>query len=287
VKELLHNALKYYLQSFPINKGKARMLNLLWKPLSFGHYERQATLEQADIIMLCDITKLVQRNIYFYNGYEHEYCDYWMSLAKGSSIIFDVGANVGIYSLLGAAANSQASLHAFEPTPELFDSFLANIQRNGLRNIIPNLAAVGETDGQGFLHVCKGSDGSNEGMNFVTAANLQGTDSLTPLISIQTYCQRNKINRIDLMKIDIEGGEYDALMGAKDLLREKAVGYIFLELSEWAAHRSGHSTADIKRILWENGYQIYQLRNKILEPIDMKVAHKGDNNVIACAHEPR
>jgi FkbM family methyltransferase len=275
--------LKYYLRSFPISKGKSRMLNLLWRPLSFRQYKRQVTLDQADIVMLCDITKFVQRHIYFYASYEHEYCDYWIGLARNSKVIFDVGANVGIYSLLGGTANSRAKIYAFEPTQELFDTLLANIRRNGLQNIIPNLAAVGNIDGQGFLHECRGSDGSNEGMNFVTTRISQGSDKLTQIVSLQSYCQRNQISRIDLMKIDIEGGEYDALLGAMSLLREQAIGYIFLELSEWAANRSGHSTSDIKHLLWKNGYQIYQLRKKTLVPIEMKGVHKGDNNVIACA----
>lgn len=233
--------------------------------------------------MRCDITKLLQRTIYFYSGYEHDYCNYWMKLASESRIIFDVGANVGVYSLLGAAANSQASLHSFEPTAEVFEALKANIEINGLNNIVTNQAAVGSSNGFGFLHQCAGSDGSNEGMNFVTSTNLEESDAVTPLISLDAYCQNNAIDRIDLMKIDIEGGEYDALLGAQNLLRKRAIGSIILELSEWAAKRSGHSTADIKGLLHDVGYKLYRLRNQMLIPIDMSGPHDGDNNIIACA----
>ncbi len=83
------------------------------------------------------------------------------------------------------------------------------------------------------------------------------------------------------MKIDIEGGEYDALLGARRLLQAKTIGCIFIELIEWAANRSGHSTKDIKEIFRNAGYDMFTLRGNELTPIPLEGVHYGDSNVIA------
>lgn len=102
MKQLLHHLLKSYLRHFPLGRGKTRLFSALWKPLSFGEYHREATLLQADLKLHCDLTKFLQRHHYFFGAYEKEYCDYWIKLAPHAAVIFDIGANVGLYSLRGA-----------------------------------------------------------------------------------------------------------------------------------------------------------------------------------------
>ncbi len=282
IKTIAHSTLKYYIRGFPVTKGKARILSLLWKPLSFGRYKRQTTLRHARVRMNCDLTKFIQRHLYFYGSYEEEYCRCWTALAGHARTIFDIGANVGVYSLLAAVKNPNASIYAFEPTCEMVDALAENIRLNNIQNIQINPVAIGRASGEGFLHRCTGNDGSNEGMNFITAEIAQDDDVTVALTSVEDFCRQQQISRIDLMKIDIEGGEYDALLGAQNLLRSQAIGCIFLELAEWAANRSGHSTIDIKRILLDAGYNIYQLRRGALTAVQLEEIHNGDN-VIAFA----
>lgn len=285
MKKLAHDLLKAYIRSFSISKGKNRILSLLWKPLSFGQFQRQTTLRQANIKMNCDLSKDLQRHIYFYGDYEEEICQQWLNLAGEATTIFDVGANVGIYSLLAAGKNSHATIHAFEPTPELLDTFNSNLRLNKFTNVVVNSVAVGQNRGQAFLHRCAGGNNSNEGMNFVSEIAEDNSDVATEVISLDDYCREEGISRIDLMKMDIEGGEYKALLGLQNLLKEKAIGCLFMELAEWAAARSGNSTADIKRFLMDAGYQIYTMNADKLVPTSMQETHEGDN-IIAFAHQP-
>jgi FkbM family methyltransferase len=275
------NALRLYIRHAPFSKGKHRLLSWLWRPLASGRYEYQTTLRQADVRMRCDISQLIQRHLYFWGGYEEEHCEQWMRLARHSRVIFDVGANVGIYSLLAARANPRASVHAFEPTPAVAELLTNNIELNGLRNIAVNRTGVGDRSGQATLRECRGSNGSNEGMNFVVreAADSESGDLSIPLVSLDDYCQRRGIESVDLMKMDIEGGEYDALVGANRLLRAQAVGCIFLELSEWAAHRGGHSTAHIKSLLADLGYRLYELKAGKLIRMPVEGTHNGENAI--------
>lgn len=113
LKELGHLVLKWYVRHFPISKGKARLVASLWEPLSSGRTQRLAVLHQADIRMVCDLTKMLQRRLYFWGGYEEESCVHWIKLSREAKIIFDIGANVGLYSLFAASANLLSKVYAF------------------------------------------------------------------------------------------------------------------------------------------------------------------------------
>ena len=69
------------------------------------------------------------------------------------------------------------------------------------------------------------------------------------------------------MKMDIEGGEYEALVGARSLLQKRAIGCTFLELSDWAAERAGHSVTEITSLLQASGYRLCELKAGKLVPV--------------------
>ena len=190
-----------------------------------------------------------------------------MKLATRARTIFDVGANVGVYSLLASKTNNEAEIHAFEPTPEIYQALQQNIRLNEMQNIQTNQIGVGKSSGEAFLKSCRGGDSSNEGMNYVGDEASEDSDRPVQIVALDDYCHQKQIQRIDLLKIDIEGGEHDALIGAQSLLKNQAIGCIFMELVEWAANRSGHSTREIKQILQDADYQIYQLDGERLVEI--------------------
>jgi len=285
LRELGHVALKWYVRHFPISKGKARLVARLWEPLTSGRTQRLTVLRQADVRMHCDLTKFLQRRLYFWGDYEGEACHHWIEFSRESKVVFDIGANVGLYSLLAASANPQSNVYAFEPTPEMVTALTRNIQLNGLCNIAVEPVAVGRSEQVGFLRLCLGSDGTNEGMNFISSTRAADSDLPVEVTSLDEYCGRRRIERIDLMKMDIEGGEYDALLGAHRLLQQQAIGCLFIELIEWAANRSGHSIDEIKGLLLDAGYHLYRLRSRALIPVAAETLLDGEN-VIAFVREP-
>jgi len=284
MKQLFHNLLKSYLRRFPLARGKTRIFSALWKPFSFGEYHREATLLQANVKLSCDLTKFLQRQLYYFGSYEKAYCEYWIKFSRQAKIIFDIGANVGLYSLLAAATNASARIHAFEPTPEIAASLCENIQLNKLQNILVNRLGVGNKSGQAFLKRFMGGEDIYDGMNFISTEKSADANLPITVVTIDDYCRQNEIARIDLMKMDIEGGEYGALRGAKNLLESRAIGCIFLELVELHAKRFGHSTVEIKRLLTDAGYQICTLHSGKLVSVPVEKIHDGqDDNVIAFA----
>jgi len=118
-------------------------------------------------------------------------------------------------------------------------------------------------------------------MNFLIDSQnpTQESDRLVPLISLDDYCQEQSLDHIDLIKIDIEGGEYDALLGARHLLRTQSIGCLFIELAEWAANRSGHSIVEITKLLSANGYQLHRVTSRGLVPINSELVRDGENAI--------
>jgi len=274
IKQLPRTALQYYIRYFPVSKGKYLLMNSLWKALSFGEYCVDTKLMQADVNISCDITKYIQRHIYFWGGYEQQNCDYWIKLSKKSNTIFDVGANIGLYSLLAAKSNPNASVHAFEPTPNIIDLLNRNIIINKINNITVNNTAIGNRSGMAILRDCRGENGCNEGMNYVEYKNNKSLqdDMSVEIVSIDEYCEKLEIGYIDIMKIDIEGGEYNALMGAKNMLKKKQIGCIMVEFIEWALQRSGYSTDELRQFLLNEKYRLFLIKdNKIKEILQGEV----------------
>jgi len=274
-------ALKSYVRFFPVSKGKERVISWLWKPLSAGRHTHNVKLHKSDLSITCDITQMLQRHLYFWGSYEPEYCRHWTRLAKRSRVIFDVGANLGLYSLLAAEANPKALIHSFEPTPEIAARFQTNLECNGIRCVKVNAVGVGSHAGKAVLRECRGAYHTNDGMNFLidSQSPTQESDRLVSLISLDDYCQEQGLDHIDLIKIDIEGGEYDALLGARYLLRTRSIGCLFIELAEWAANRSGHSIAEITKLLSANGYQLHRVTSRGLVPISSELVRDGENAI--------
>lgn len=284
-QSLSHDLLKSYIRRFPIAKGKVRLLSRLWKWFTPPPYVREAQVEGTPIRMRCDLTKFVQRHIYFFGHFEQADCANWMKAARYANTIFDVGANVGLYSLLAATVNPTSTIYAFEPTASIQAEFETNLQLNGIQNVQIESFAVGSTSASGFLHRSEGPTGDNEGTNYVTAGKLRESDTKIQMVSLDDFCRERGIERIDLLKMDIEGGEYDALIGASGLLARKAIHCLFIELLERVAvPQGGHSTVEVKTILHQHGYTIYKIEEGKAQPVPVEKVHLGNgDNVIAVA----
>lgn len=276
-EEIAHSILTGYARHFPISRGKYFLVSHAWRPLSFGRYQRHVVLRQAPVRLNCDLTMSIQRRLYFFREYEPETCDYWVRAAGRANTIFDVGASVGLYALLAAVANPRCQVHAFEATPEIARILAGNVLLNSLDNVHINHLAVGRAPGQAFLHRFLGPTGDNEGMNFVSSQQPEAVDHMVEMVSLDHYCQQRGIERIDLLKLDIEGGEYEALEGARRLLETRSIACIQVELAEWTAERSGHSIMDIKDLLTETGYTIHHLHSGQLGPAGPSLSELAGN----------
>jgi len=252
------NLLVWYARGFPIRRGKLRVIDSLWRA-AVGDQRtlRLAKLKHGGFQMPCDLREMLQRQFYFFGTYfvEEQILNCWENEAKGARVVFDVGANAGIFSLAALAVEPDATVHAFEPTPEIAIRLRETATLNGLDQLHVHQVAVSRENGHATLRRFRGELGTNEGMNFITTAGADPGAERVPTVCLDRFCVENAIDRIDLLKLDIQGHEHQALAGAAQLLSTGRVGTIFTELN-WAGDTAAMCPAtESVRILEKAGYR--------------------------------
>ncbi len=150
------------------------------------------------------------------------------SLSIGDTI-FDIGANIGLISLLLAKHENgvDSTVHCFEPEPRNFHQLSQNIENNNLvGRLHPHQLALGAEDGAVDLHI-RGNEG--EGRHSI-ASDKGSTDTIT--VQLQTMGSFVEQHRVapDIIKIDVEGAEGQVLAGMEALIGTGVPREIFLEI---------------------------------------------------------
>ena len=149
------------------------------------------------------------------------------------------------------ASNPSARIHAFEPTSEIAAALREIVRRNRLDNVAVHESGVMDADGTANLVRCRGAHGANDGMNFVVA-DPRSDSSPIHAVRLDTFCANNRIEAIDLMKIDVQGHELTVLAGAGALLADR-IGVVFLELN-WNGSPTGGPAGGCVDLLSGAGY---------------------------------
>lgn len=230
---MLERALKAYARRFPVQKGKVRVVERLWKQAAGESGHRRTARLDSGFDIACDLSQQLQRQYYYFGTYWLERAELacWQEVARRSTTVLDVGANLGVYSLAARAANAESAIHAFEPTPAHAAHLRQTVASNGIEGLHVHELAVGATSGEAVLNLWSGERGDNEGMNFITDAPRSAETLAVRITSLDDFCDQQGIQRIDLMKMDVQGNERAVLDGAKRLLDEGRIGTVFVELS--------------------------------------------------------
>ncbi len=205
----------------------------------------------------------------FINGiYEEKTIELIKKLLNGSSVFFDVGANIGCISL-PVAKLTGAKIYAFEPSDSVFDFLKENVQQNNISSIVLNKVAVHS------IHNMK--------LDFFATDQKYGGSSLLPVynqdsyevqsVSLDEYCKERNINKIDVLKIDVQGHEAEVLKGSQSLLKEKKIKAIIFEMESWAEKLAGYPEGASQQFLIDNGYEIFTLKNEKLKNVITEGSH--------------
>ena len=143
-----------------------------------------------------------------------------------ASVVFDIGANIGDWTMSALKINSRAEYHCFEPNPATFRLLLA---QNFPSNAILNNLGIGEKVGSMELYVSEGNSGNDSLYNRQTGNAFPASREIVRIDTLDAYCERRGIRHIDFLKVDVEGHELSVLRSGKKLLEQGTIKMIQFE----------------------------------------------------------
>jgi FkbM family methyltransferase len=185
------------------------------------------------------------------------------------AVVVDVGANIGIYSrFFSDCVGSTGLVHAFEPSPENFCRLQSATRK--LTNVRLSPAAVGDRSGRSHLYL---SDDLNvDHRTYPPEGYLRDTVPID-VIALDDYFKPG--DRVDLIKLDVQGYELHALRGANRVLHENPAAKLIVELWPYGLRQATTSWPDLIAALEEKGMLIRQVSAKGLMPFRQELVRES------------
>jgi FkbM family methyltransferase len=185
-------------------------------------------------------------------------------------VVVDAGANIGIYSrFLAKCVGPTGAVHSFEPSPDNFARLRAATAN--LSQVRANRLALGDKTGELFLHL---SDDLNvDHRTYPTEGENRRTVTI-PAIALNDYFKPNE--RVDLIKMDIQGYELHALQGAERVISDNPQINLLLEFWPYGLRCAGASEKDLVAFLRDKGFQCFLVTNGLLTPCPEPKANPDD-----------
>jgi len=200
-----------------------------------------------------------------FNGYENEETNIILELI-GNSLhsdytVFDIGANIGWYSLILAKKFPHIKIHAFEPIPKTFNHLNENIRLNSIENITTNNFGLSNENKEVTFYYYKEGSGNS---SLASLSDQYETEKIqSNVYMLDNYININNLH-IDFMKCDVEGAELFVFKGGfESLKRYKPI--VFTEmLRKWASKFDYHPN-EIISLFTSIGYACFTISGNKLK----------------------
>ena len=200
-------------------------------------------------------------------------------------VVLDIGAHHGFYAVLASKRVQPGGIvFAFEPSPRERKKLVAHLHFNRCQNVHLESVALGSNEGEETLFVV---DGSETGCNSLRPPRVgQAVSQLRVRQSrLDTFLEMRQIERVDFIKMDVEGGERRVLEGAVRLLDRRPRPVVLCEVQDLRTQAWGYPAREIIRFLSVRGYEWFSPDGEgRLSPIDAD-SDSYDGNFVAVPDE--
>jgi FkbM family methyltransferase len=197
--------------------------------------------------------------------YEHDELLIFDKILSDDLVIFDIGANIGWYSLNWGKQFPNSVIYAFEPIPRTHKFCAANITINGLENINLYEIALSDKTKTADYYYSPESSVLASAQNILEYENAKKTR--VKVLTLDEFVEKNKINKLDIIKCDVEGAEFQSIKGSINTI-ERDHPIIILELfHEWSKWFNYHPD-EVLTYLFDLGYLAFLPSNGRLESVN-------------------
>jgi len=223
----------------------------------------------------------------FFDYWGHDLGDirYLWRILRPGMVFLDIGAHHGLYSLVAAKRlGADSTVVAFEPSQNEFRRLRLHLRLNGMRSVRAEPVALGATSSnQKFFQIISG-DNTRGGLR-PPASSDRVLETLVETACLDDYLRRRAVNRVDLVKLDVEGAELEVLQGASIVLAKFRPIFIF-EVLDATTQVWGYSAREIVLMFQKFDFQIFeaQLDGSIV-PHEVKDHYPEVRNYLAVPKE--
>jgi FkbM family methyltransferase len=196
---------------------------------------------------------------YYVGEVEYHQMSYLIDNHLSSDMIFlDIGGHHGAFAtIVGYELKKQnlgGKVYTFEPDPRNISFIKKNLSQNGLEyNVEIVTKAVSNQNGKGRFITSTDNSCNWLELGIETIEELTSTE-IVDMVSLDVFCEN--LDRVDVIKIDIQGGELNALKGAEKVIK-KYRPILFVEVMDFSK-----DAKDTKAYLYELGYELHYLTKK-------------------------
>ena len=187
----------------------------------------------------------IGKSIEKYGEFSYLEAKIFEQICKAGDIVIEVGANIGAHTLYLSKLVGNGFVFAFEPQRLVFQNLCANLALNSISNVFAYQEAVSNENGTIIIPECNFKENNNFG-----GINIENTKNGTTVNKQKLDNFLNKIDRLKLLKIDVEGMEISVIKGASELIK-KFRPMIYVEND-----RQEHSK-ELIELLWSLDYKMY------------------------------
>jgi FkbM family methyltransferase len=187
--------------------------------------------------------------------------EFILRLVRPGMTFFDVGANIGLFSLaVGQKLQGCGLLYAFEPSQKTFSMLGKNLVHNGLTAVRAERLALSDKSGEATFYV---NAELNDALNSLedsshTDAEVVGRETVET-VTLDEFVARERIARVDLMKVDVEGAELLVFRGGHRLLARPDAPVILYEGYSWCTAGFHYHPVELMWLLEELGFELFVL----------------------------
>lgn len=236
-----------------------------------------------------DLNQHIDSGIYFRGSFEQDTTNALRRLVKPGFVVLDIGANIGAHALpMARLAGPEGHVHAFEPMSWARGKLKRNMSLNpAITNItIHPIALSDDNREEDVTFSCSWPlSGAEEGELHPYHGGRSMTETVR-LAKLDDYVGEKGIDRVDFIKLDVDGFEYKVVSGARDTLaRHKPT--IIMELGVYSVAEVGDDVRDLVAALEDVGYRFYRERDfqpfQDVESMLASIPERATINVIVSA----
>lgn len=266
IVRMLAVLLRYY----PFLRGRSRITQVVFKFFklnepAFGVLPNGARIELHP-------TQFVSRQIFLFGVFEPREARCFQALIEPGMTVIDVGANIGQYAMLAAARmDENGHVYAFEPAEDNFQILRRNVERSGYATRVSLFkeavaAASGKRD-----FVLASDGGSNALWNPGANPDNAGQTRTVKCRSLDDFVTEHRLARVDILKIDVEGADYEVLKGSRKTL-EVHRPILFVEFAERLLEKFAATPKEMLDLISAFGYRAY-----LFSPRGLRLLESGDD----------